>query len=169
MSEPAGAGRRILHLTDVVVAAILLAGSAYCWRLADNFEQVPDLFAQNLAPDVFPKLLLACIAGLSLTLPFEHLFLAGGRERLDGGRKENVKARTYIVGGMVVLLLAAMPYLGTILSLFAISLVMPFLWGERRLTRVLPFAVLFPSAVVLVFGFLLEVHLDPGVYGVGLY
>ena len=169
MADTDGAPRQILHLTDTVVAAILLAGVAYFYWLSDNFEEVPDLFAQNLSPDVFPKLLLYCIGGLALTLPFEHLFVPGGRDRLDGGRKDRVKARTYIVGGMVILLLAAMPYLGTILSLFAISLVMPFLWGERRLTRILPFAILFPGAIVGLFGILLKVHMDPGVYGVGLY
>lgn len=170
MNARAEDGRQgFVHMTDAVVAAILIGGCAYLYWVADNFEDVPDLFAQNLSPDLFPKLLLVCIAGLSAVLPFEHLLLSGGRTRLDGGRKEPVRARTYLIGGMTILLLAAMPFLGAIVSLFAISLIMPLLWGERRLMRVLPFAIVFPSAVVVLFGILLKVHLDPGAIGVGLY
>lgn len=169
MTAQEDAKRPIIHLTDAVVTAILLVGTIYFWVLADNFEDVPDLFAQNLSPDLFPKLLLFCIGALSLTLPFEHLFLSGGRERLDGGRKDAVKPRTYLIGGMIILLLAAMPYLGAIISLFAISLIMPCVWGERRMTRVIPFAIIFPGVIIVLFGLLLKVHLDPGRYGVGLY
>ncbi len=171
----AGAGahargwRRWAHPTDLVVGGVLVAGAVWLWTVADGFEEVPDLFAQNLPPELFPKLLLACIIGLALVLPFEHLFLKGGRDRLDAARKAPVRPRTYYVGLTLAVLLAAMPYLGAILSLFAISAVMPLLWGERNLKRLIPFAVLFPSAVVLLFGVLLEVHLDPGAIGVGLY
>jgi hypothetical protein len=159
----------ILHRTDAIVAGILIAGSLFLWRTANGFDEVPDLFSQNLPPELFPKLLLFCIIGLSLTLPFEHRFLTGGRTRLDGGRKTPVQPRTYIIMAAIIALLGLMPYAGTIITLFAIALVMPLLWGERRLTRVLPFAIIFPAAVVVLFGFLLKVHLDPGIYGIGLY
>ena len=161
--------RRIVHPTDAVVAAILVGGGVWLWTVANNFEEVPDLFSQNMPPELFPKLLLACIIGLSLILPFEHLFVPGGKERLDGGRKEPVRARGYIVMAVILLLLLAMPYLGTILTLYAIALVMPLVWGERRLWLVGLFVVGFPTAVMLLFGFLLKVHMDPGVYGIGLY
>ncbi len=164
-----GAIGRLVHPTDLVVALVLFAGGVFLWVTANNFDEVPALFAQNLSPALFPKLLLACVMGLAVILPFEHLFLQGGRERLDDGRKRPVQRRTYLIGAMTALLLAAMPYLGAIISLYAIAFVMPLLWGERRLKRLLPFAILFPSGVVVLFGILLKVHLDPGVYGVGLY
>lgn len=160
---------RIVHPTDLVICLILVGGAAALWIVSDNFEEVPDLFSQNLQPDLFPKLLLGCIVALSLTLPFEHLFLPGGRERLDGGRKSPIRLRTVLIGLLTAALLAAMPYLGAIVSLFAISLISPLFWGERRLLAVLGYAILFPTAVITLFGVLLKVHLDPGRLGVGLY
>lgn len=167
LRERASSG--VVHLTDLAVAAVLIGGSLWLWSVANGFEETPDLFSQNIAPDLFPKLLLVCIIALSLTLPFEHLFLKGGRERLDSGRKSPIKPRAYIIGGIIILILAALPYIGTILTLFATSLAMPLIWGERRFFLVAAFAALFPAAVVALFGLFLKVHMDPGVYGVGLY
>lgn len=160
---------RLVHRTDAVVSTILICGAVVLWMTANTFEEVPALFSQNLQPDLFPKLLLACIIGLSAILPFEHLLLSGGRERLDGARTSPIKKRAYVVAAMIIVILAAMPYLGTIITIFTISLVMPLLWGERRLIRLLPFAALFPTAVIVLFGILLKVHLEPGIYGIGLY
>jgi len=170
MAEAASAGwRRIVHPTDAVVSAVLVVGGLVLWRETNNFEEVPDLFSQNLSPDLFPKMLLVCIIALALILPFEHLLVPGGKAQLDGGRKAPVKPKGYLVIAVVTALLAGMPYLGAILSLYAIALVMPLVWGERRLFAVIAFAALFPSAVVLLFGFLLGVHMDPGSFGIGLY
>lgn len=172
MTQPEAAGgvsRRIIHRTDTVVAAILIGGALLLWRTSNNFEEAPALFSQNISADMFPKILLVCIIGLSLILPFEHLFLSGGRQRLDGGRRTAVQPRAYMAMALIAVILAAMPFTGTIITMFAISLLVPLLWGERRLTRLLPFAIIFPSAVVLLFGFLLKVHLESGQYGIGLY
>jgi len=41
-------------------------------------------------------------------------------------------------------------------------LLLPALWGERRATRLIAFALLFPGAVALVFSGLLRVPFEPG-------
>ena len=92
----------LIHLTDLVVALIILAGTIALYIVADDFEEPPALFSQNVSPDLFPKLLLWVVGLLALILPFEHRFVPGGRKRLDGGRTESVSLRTYITGAMLV-------------------------------------------------------------------
>jgi hypothetical protein len=43
---------------------------------------------------------------------------------------------------------------------------MPVLWGERRWRRLVPFAVLFPAAIYVVFVLGLGVHFDAGLLGI---
>ena len=56
--------------------------------------------------------------------------------------------------------------LGTILTMFLVSLTLPLLWGERRLRLVVSFAVLFTLAVTWVFNVLLQVFFEPGVFNI---
>jgi putative tricarboxylic transport membrane protein len=44
-------------------------------------------------------------------------------------------------------------------------LALPLLWGERRWQLIVPFVVLFPAAVMLLFAKLLGVYFNPGVLG----
>ena len=48
------------------------------------------------------------------------------------------------------------------------ALILPWLWGERRLKLILPFAVLFPITVTLVFNRILGVYFEPGIFGIAL-
>ena len=168
-SRPALAKDGAVHLTDAVVAAILLVFTVWLYVVADGFEQPADLFSQNVSPDLFPKLLLWVIGLLTITLPFEHQFLSGGRARLDSDRKIPIHLRSYLTAALLVMIVALMPYIGAALTLVAICLLLPLLWGERRLWVVLPFAVVFPGSVVFVFGVLLKVHIEPGKFGIALY
>jgi putative tricarboxylic transport membrane protein len=61
-----------------------------------------------------------------------------------------------------------MPQLGTFLTMIVVCLILPWLWGERRLKLIVPFAVLFPIAVTLVFNRILGVYFEPGIFGIAL-
>ena len=50
-----------------------------------------------------------------------------------------------------------------------VCLLLPSLWGERRLKVLLPFAILFPTAVALLFTQVLRVYFEPGIIGRVLY
>ena len=145
-----------------MIAALIVAGAAALLYITTTFEKVPDLLSQNIGPEVFPQLVLIAIVLLTLSLPFEHRYLRGGAARLDKARAERVGGSGWATAGLLVLIGALMPLAGTLVTLFLICLALPLLWGERRLRIVVPFAVLFPLAVKLVFETLLEVPFEPG-------
>lgn len=157
-----GAASPLFHPTDTILAAIILIVSAWVYYVTTTFEEVPQLLAQNVGPAVFPQLVVIAIVLMALALPFEHLFIAGGRARLDSDRSKPVRRPTWLTGALLAAIVALMPWLGTLLTMFLACLLMPPLWGERRLKVVLPFAVLVPLGVNLVFSGLLKVHFEPG-------
>ena len=69
--------------------------------------------------------------------------------KIRQSRSETVQGITWATMGLLIVLIAAAPYLGTHLTIFLASLLLPVLWGERRLIAVGVFAVLFSAAVSL--------------------
>ena len=154
----------LIHRTDLIIAIIILAICAWLFYLSGQFENVADLFAQDITPEFFPRLLLWFIIGLTLLLPFEHLFGPQNRRKLDKGRTQAIRPMAYITTGLMVALLIAMPWLGTYLTLIAVCILLPLLWGERRWLVLLPYAILFPSIVMWLFSQVLKVYLAPGIF-----
>ena len=72
---------------------------------------------------------------------------------------------TLLTAALLVLLVLLMPLLGTYLCLIGVCLLLPLLWGERRWRLIVPYALLFPTAVMLLFALVLKVYFEPGVFG----
>ena len=70
--------------------------------------------------------------------------------------------------GLLVALVIALPYLGGLLTIVGACVLLPLLWGERRLALILPFAAVFPVVVVVIFTQVLKVHFVPGVLGLSI-
>ena len=158
------ASGRIIHPVDLIVAVLLLSFCAWLFYLTTTFEDVSDMFAQDITPAFFPRLLLWFIVLLTLILPFEHRLLKNGKQ-LDKGRQHAVDPMVYFTVGLLLLLLLALPWLGVYLTLILVCLLLPVLWGERRWALLLPFAVLFPTVIILLFAQVLKVYFEPGVLG----
>ena len=156
----------LIHLTDLRLALFILTVCAYLYWVTTDFEQVPDMFAQDVGPEFFPQLLLWAIVLLSLTLPFEHLFLEEKRKGLDKDRKDRIEPMTFVTAGLLIATVASIPWLGSILSMVAVCVLLPMLWGERRPKVLISFAVLFPAAITLLFAYVLGVHFEPGVFNI---
>lgn len=152
----------------MVIAAVLLAGSAALYYETTRFDEVPAILAGAIAPEFFPRLLLWLIGLLALLMPVEHRFVPGAAERLRKGREAPVHVmciRTYVV---LVLVVTAMPLVGMALSMVVASLALPLLWGERRWKYLVPFAIFFPTLLTVLFAKILEVYFDPGLIGFSL-
>ena len=160
------AASSLIHLTDLRLALFILAVCAYLYWVTTGFERVPDMFAQDVGPEFFPQLLLWTIAVLTLALPFEHLFLEEKRKGLDEDRKHRIEPMAYVTAGLLIATVASIPWLGSILSMVAVCVLLPLLWGERRPKVLVPFAVLFPAFITLLFAYLLGVHFEPGVLNI---
>jgi len=153
----------LVHGPDLVLTVIILAfcGLVYYWT--SEFEEVPQLLAQNLPPEWFPQLLLWTIIVLTLSLPFEHLFLKAGKKELDEDRKAKVQPIAIITALLLFGIVVMFETLGTIISMILVCILLPPLWGERRLKMIFSFAIIFPLAVAFVFSYLLKVYFEPGI------
>jgi len=144
---------------DLVVALAVLTFCAAAYAVTLGFKEAPSAVAQNVQPATFPRLVIGVIATLSA-------LLAALSFRSDSARKRPVKPMVAVTAAMMIAFVIAFDTLGFIAAMVLFSLAMPMLWGERRWSRLLPFAALFPAAIYLVFVLGLGVHFDPGLLGV---
>jgi putative tricarboxylic transport membrane protein len=158
----------LLHRTDLIVAFIVIAICAFFYFATTTFEEVSNLLAQNVPPEFFPRWVLIIIVVLALGLPFEHVVHSKRGGNIDSERSERVKQMPYLTAGLLFVAIAAMPYIGTLLSTVGICLALPLLWGARRWRLIVPFALIFPLAVAYVFDRILLVQYEPGIFGITL-
>lgn len=158
----------LVHGIDVIVAAILLALCGWLYYLTTNFEEVAELFSQDVPPEFLPRLLIWTIAILSLLVPFEHLLKPHGRAHFDKDRSKPIKPMVYATAGMLTLIVLSIELVGTYIAIMLACLLVPVLWGERRWGLLIPYALIFSTAVVLLFAKLLGVYFEPGLLGIDL-
>lgn len=157
---------RLFHPVDTVLAAGLIAICGWLWYETTKFDEVSALLSDNLPPETFPRILLATIVLLTLAMPFEHILLARQGKNIDKDRSKPIKPLTWATIALLLGVMAVSELLGTFLTMFSVCMLVPILWGERRLRVVIPFAILFPLAVTLVFNVLLGVFFEPGIFGI---
>lgn len=160
-----GLGHWILGV-DLVIAVLLLSFCAGVYYLTSQFEEVSPLFAQDVPPEFMPRLLLWTIAALSVLLPFEHLFKPGGRAHFEGSRTIAIKPMAYVTIVLLVAVVLSVKWLGTYLAILLACFALPILWGERRWKLLIPYALVFSTAVMLLFSKMLQVYFEPGIFGI---
>ena len=156
----------MVNRTDLAVSLVLLAVCGVLYYVTSTFEEVSPLFAQDVPPERFPRMLLWIIAGLALVLPFEQTLRGSQGKVLDKARSEPIHPIAYITAGFLILVVVAIEWIGTYLALVVVCLGLPLLWNERRWKIIVPFVLVFPAAVMLLFGHVLGVYFEPGVLGV---
>ncbi len=159
-------GARLFHPIDTLIAVGIFIFVGWLWYVSSQFDAVSSLFQDNITPDKFPRVLLTTIVIFALFLPFEHILLKRDGRDIDKNRSRPVKGIAWVTMAALIAIVGAGFYIGTLLMMFAICLVLPILWGERRLKYIVPFAIGFPLFVAFIFQILLGVHFDPGVFNV---
>ena len=134
----------------------------FLWFETTEFEKVPDLFSNNIPPEMFPQILLIIILGMILIIPFEHIFLKKNGKNIDSGRDKPIERST--IGTMIILstIVASSQILGAAITIIAISIALPIYWGEKRLKVLIPYIIGFPLFVIILFNIVLGVHFEPG-------
>lgn len=168
MSQTPQERGRLLHMTDLVVALVIFAVCAALYYITTTFDEVSNMLAQNIPPEFFPQLVIIIIAILTLGVPFEHLLHTRRGDNIDSERGDRVKRMPVLTGALIVALVFGIPYLGMLLTMIGVCVLLPLLWGERRLKLIIPFALLFPLAVAYLFNKILLVHFEPGIFGIAL-
>jgi len=152
----------LLNKKDTVIAILMISLIGFLWFETTEFEKVPDLFSNNIPPEMFPQILLIIILGMILIIPFEHIFLKKNGKNIDSGRDKPIERST--IGTMVILstIVASSQILGAAITIIAISIALPIYWGEKRLKVLIPYIIGFPLFVILLFNIVLGVHFEPG-------
>ena len=152
----------LFNKNDTIIAALMIGIIAFLWFVTTQFEKVPDLFSNNIPPEMFPQILLIIILGMVLVIPFEHIFLKKSGKNIDDSRKNPVAKST--IGTMIILSLIVTfsQVLGATLTIITISIALPIYWGEKRLKVLIPYVIGFPLFVILLFNITLGVHFEPG-------
>lgn len=156
----------IIHGPDLLVTAVILVLCGVLYYVTTTFDPVSSVLGVTIGPEWFPRILLGFIAILALTLPIEHLYVSGGKRRLDADRNKSIHIMTVATAILLALTVFSVPYIGTYLAAVAVCTILPILWGERRWQVLLPYIVLFPLAVTLVFTKILRVYFEPGIFGI---
>ena len=156
----------MINRTDLVVSLILLAVCGVLYYVTSTFDEVSPLFSQDVPPERFPRMLLWIIVGLALVLPFEQALRGNRGTVLDKARSEPIRPIVYVTAAFLVLVVAAIKVIGTFLVLMTVCLGLPLLWNERRWKIIVPFVLVFPALVMVLFGHVLGVYFEPGLLGV---
>ena len=167
---PAWTGHRrrggFVHATDLAVTAVLLMFAAWAYYLTTTFEEVAALFSQDVPPEFLPRLLIWTVVALSVLLPFEHLLKPGGRAHFDEARSTPIATMAYFTAALLFVVVLSIKWASTYLALIAVCVALPRLWGERRWSLIIPYALIFPTLVMLLFSKLLGVYFEPGLLGI---
>ena len=156
----------MINRTDLGVAAILLVICAALYYTTTGFDEVSPLFAQDMPPERFPRMLLWFIAALSLALPFERKLRGEAGKVLDKARKQPARPIVFLTVAFLVVAVFSIEIIGTFFVLVAVCLGLPLIWGERRWKILIPFVLLFPTAVMLLFSNVLGVYFATGLIGI---
>ena len=157
--------RNLFNITDTIIATLLVAMLVFLWLETEKFEEVSDLFAQNIPPQMFPQILLMIIGLMVCIIPFEHLFLSKSGKDIDADRKKKIKPITYGSMAMLIAIISFSEFLGAHITIFLSCLILPLFWGERNLKLLIPYVVLFPIAIILLFNVALGLYFEPGILG----
>ena len=155
----------LFNITDTIIATLLVAMLVFLWLETEKFEEVSDLFAQNIPPQMFPQILLIIIGLMVCIIPFEHLFLSKSGKDIDADRKKKIKPITYGSMAMLIAIISFSEFLGAHITIFLSCLILPLFWGERNLKLLIPYVVLFPIAIILLFNVALGLYFESGILG----
>jgi putative tricarboxylic transport membrane protein len=156
---------RSFDRADLAVSAVLIAICAVLWWDTTRWPSVPASLAQNAPPTTFPRLLLGSVFLMALILPFERVWKTRSGVDLGIGGEAPVKPVVFITAAILFLAVYLMPMLGIAPVMLASSLLLPWLWGERRWILLVVFAFGLTAAVTILFAYGLRVNLGFGLTG----
>lgn len=151
--EP-GIARGVRFPPDLIVAAGVIAFCALAYTITLTFKEAPAAVAQNVQPATFPRLVIAVMAVLAAVVGLQAY-------RRPGRRPAAMPAMVPVSATVMIAFVATFQLLGIVPAMVLLCAGLPVLWGERRWRLILPFALLLPAAVMLLFGTVLGVYFEP--------
>ena len=94
---------------------------------------------------------------LTAIIPFEHILLKKSGKDIDSGRKKKVNFATYGTMAILLTIIVFSEYLGAYVTIFLSCFILPIFWGEKNLKLLIPYVILFPLFIILIFNIVLNV------------
>ena len=136
---------------DVAVALVILAVCAVLYAITVTFDSAPPSLSRGMQPRVFPQLVLGLIALLALIILVQA-------KPVDT-RSSGTDWRTVVLTALACIgCVVIFEHVGVIITLFLFAVVLPLLWGERRVVPVVIYAAIFTLLVWALFRGVLGVY-----------
>lgn len=139
---------------DAIAGAAVLVFCLAAYLVTLGFKEAPAAIAQNVQPATFPRMVLLVMAILAVAI------IALSFRRQDKPKKPfkpMLWPSVAIMPGFVL----AFSFLGILPAMILLCFFLPLLWGERRLTLIIPYSIMIPTAIYLLFAVVLKVHFEP--------
>lgn len=151
----AAAGKHAARIPrDAVAGACILLFCLAAYLVTLTFKQAPPALAQNVQPASFPRMVLAVMAVLAGIIIVKSF-------RLPDGKPKPVAFMVWPSAATMVGFVLAFEVLGILPAMILLCLLLPMMWGERRLYLIVPYAIAFPLAIYGLFAVALGVHFEP--------
>ena len=167
-SATPGPLRGLIHFTDLWLTILIVIVCGWLYYVTTQFESVSALLTQNIGPEWFPRLLIWTIVVLSLLLPFEHLARSSQTDSIDKDRASRIKPISIVTAILMLAVVGMVHLFGTLGGMISVCIALPLLWGERRMKVLVPYVLIFPPTVALLFTKVLKVYFEPGLFGFGI-
>ena len=131
---------------------LLFCLAAYLVTL--TFKEAPPALAQNVQPATFPRMVLVVMAVLAGIIIFQSFRKP---DKPQKRLKPMVWLSAIVMPGFVVVFYL----LGILPAMILLCFFLPLLWGERRFQFIVPYSIVFPVAIYLLFATVLKVHFEP--------
>ena len=139
---------------DAIAGAGVLVFCVATYLVTLTFREAPAVIAQNVQPATFPRMVLvvmAVLAGIIILRSFRT------QDKPQKPLKPMVWLSAIVMPGFVV----AFYLLGILPAMILLCFFLPLLWGERRFAIIVPYSIVFPVAIYLLFATVLKVHFEP--------
>jgi putative tricarboxylic transport membrane protein len=84
---------------------------------------------------------------------------------IDKDRSNRIKPISFVTAALLACVVASIPLFGTLIAMILGCVLLPLLWGERRMKVLIPYVILFPATVAILFTQVLKVYFEPGLWG----
>ncbi len=139
---------------DALAGLAVLAFCVATYLVTLTFKKAPPAIAQNVQPATFPRMVLvvmAVLAGIIIVRAFR------APDKPLKPLKPMLWLSALVMPGFVIVFYL----LGILPAMILLCLFLPVLWGERRFLFLVPYSIVFPVVVYLLFAVVLKVHFEP--------
>ena len=143
---------RIPH--DAIAGAGVLAFCLVTYLVTLTFKEAPAVIAQNVQPATFPRMVLVVMAVLAGIIIFQSF-------RKPDKPQKRLKPMVWLSAIVMPGFAVVFYLLGILPAMILLCFFLPLLWGERRLQFIVPYSIVFPVAIYLLFATVLKVHFEP--------